>query len=123
MKCKNCNIEFYNCKVLESDLRSCPKCGSDACEGTLVEYDFLDTGYAISFGNFVGFLRSQGGDPDVQETICGWLGCEIEEVYPDKILLKDTKGIYIPLLAAHLKIQSNPQWQNILYNKAMTIWR
>ena len=119
MICQSCNNAFFSVKILDS---LCPVCGGHGL-GQVSYYQFTDSSYGISFADFKQLLGPDMIYSDVKKSVAGWLQCEISHGDQGQPLLKHKDGFYIPLLAAHLKIQLDKKWQQSIYNMGMAIWR
>lgn len=120
MNCKDCGSEFFSTRIIGND--KCPVCGGEGT-GEIHYYDFTDNSYGINFEEFVSVLKSDKIYSEIRKAVSEWLECKISYNQEGVPLLQHRGGLYINLLAAHLKIQLNKEWQQSIYNRCMGIWR
>jgi hypothetical protein len=100
----------------------CPNCGRPTELRYREGQSIPNTEYSISFSDFKQLLTyepySQAIDPVVRKL----LKCSIDRTEA-AVKLVEEDGSLIPLEAAHLQIQLDPEAQRTIYNAAMNLWR
>ncbi|EYB69346.1 hypothetical protein DEIPH_ctg008orf0066 [Deinococcus phoenicis] len=76
----------------------------------------------MTFGDFQGLLRDAYTQSSTVERVSRWLGWMLQQ--PEgEAFFTDLLGRRHSLEAAHLLIQTTPEWQLNLYRMAMSFWR
>jgi hypothetical protein len=80
------------------------------------------TGYRVTFDDFRNLLAYPSYRSSIGALLREWYGYEIVAVESDAVVRSPT-GDVVDLRALHEAIQSDPQKQYDLYQRAMTLWR
>jgi hypothetical protein len=79
------------------------------------------TGYRVTFEDFRNLIAYPAYRSSIGALLHDWYGYEIVGVESDAVVRSPTGGV--DLGALHEAIQSDPQKQYDLYQRAMTLWR
>lgn len=80
------------------------------------------TGYRVTFDDFRTLIAYPSYRPSIGALLRDWYGYEIVGSETDAVVGSQA-GDAIDLNALHAAIQSDPQKQYDLYQRAMTLWR
>ena len=121
--CKSCNSKIgVQYKHLGLDIK-CPKCSSIQKIGIENFNRVKNTGYEITFRDFLRLIKDKKNNKEINTLIEKRLKYSVTELDDMKTAFINKENELIPYEFLHLSIQNDKKTQKTLYQIAMSIWR
>jgi hypothetical protein len=101
---------------------TCSKCGEVTVPRIPLGTTYPNTGYQITYSDFIQLLTYPAYRAGIVPLIEEWFDCQVLESDDDP-LLRTRAGQALPCAEVHEQIQTDPQKQFTLYQRAMSLWK
>jgi hypothetical protein len=101
----------------------CPFCGSMQKTGIESQSNFRNTGYEITYLDFLRLVEDKKNNKEIITTIEKKFNCKLIELENLKTAFLSKENEFIPFEFIHIAIQKDKKTQKSIYQLAMSIWR